>query len=294
MWRTAKAEDYGSAARFAREFEASSPYLAARLASGKLPDDGLLLLRGEPVEGAVFLSNAGLLAPLFGEAGPRLDAEGGLSGSDGAIADILGLAAFFQETRGSVATAMGPGADLDAIGLLLGRAPFARESYFVMSRALDGARRASAPPPCGAPPAKFLRPGELPALLELQRAFEEAELSQTGEAFDGEAAMGRLARRQAEGGLFGLKGEGGYLAKCEVDARCFDHWLIGGLVVEPAWRGKGLGRAMMEALCASAFEAGKGALLIVRPGNEGAIRLYASLGFARAPRPEEFRIAWYR
>jgi ribosomal protein S18 acetylase RimI-like enzyme len=293
MWRKARAEDYAEAARFVREYETSSPYLAARLASGRLPEDGLFLVRGEPIEGAVFLSDAGLLAPLLGEAGPRLDAEGELSGREGAMADILGLAAFFQETRASVATAMGSGADLDAIGLVLGRLPFARQSYLVMSRA-PGRPRPAGAQPRGAPQAELVRPRELPALLGLQRAFEEAELFQTGEPFDGEEALGRLERRAAEGDLFALEGEGGYLAKGEIDARCFGHWLIGGLVVEPAWRGRGLGRAMMEALCAPAFEAGKAALLIVRPENEAALRLYASLDFARVPRPEEFRIAWYR
>jgi ribosomal protein S18 acetylase RimI-like enzyme len=57
---------------------------------------------------------------------------------------------------------------------------------------------------------------------------------------------------------------------------------INGVYVEPAFRGTGLGRALMEALLASARESGLLAVtLTVSVGNESARRLYAGLGFER-------------
>lgn len=46
-----------------------------------------------------------------------------------------------------------------------------------------------------------------------------------------------------------------------------------------AWRGKGLGRALLEAVQAEAAGLGRGVALSVARDNPGARRLYASLGF---------------
>ncbi|HZK41808.1 MAG TPA: ribosomal protein S18-alanine N-acetyltransferase [Clostridia bacterium] len=52
------------------------------------------------------------------------------------------------------------------------------------------------------------------------------------------------------------------------------------IVVEEAWRGRGLGRMLMTALAKKGREAGKGSwILEVRENNLPALRLYQALGF---------------
>lgn len=298
MWERARAGDYGAAVGFLRPREALSPYLAGRLAQGSLPDDGDLLVAraqgGGPVLGLVFLSGAGLLAPLFGEGGPRADGSGGLEGGGAAMEGLLGLAAFFQERRGGIATAMGGPADLAAAAVLHGRAPHEVRSYLLMSRPpaagalTDGSRAAEA---VAAPVAEADSPG----LVGLQRAFEEAEVLEADEAFDEAAALARLARLAREGALFASRAEGGaFAAKGEVEADCFDSCLLGGLVSDPAFRGRGHGRAVLEALLDECRRRRKAPSFFVAPGNAAALGLYRSLGFAPRGGAEAFRIEWYR
>lgn len=55
------------------------------------------------------------------------------------------------------------------------------------------------------------------------------------------------------------------------------------VAVAPAWRGKGLGRALMKALMDEGRERGLQAFTLeVRAGNVPAIHLYGSLGFSAA------------
>lgn len=62
-----------------------------------------------------------------------------------------------------------------------------------------------------------------------------------------------------------------------------EYW-VGHLVVDPARRGEGFGRALTQALCERAFRL-RGALsvsLVVFPENETAIRCYRACGFCEA------------
>lgn len=66
---------------------------------------------------------------------------------------------------------------------------------------------------------------------------------------------------------------------------------IGGLAVVPAYRRRGIGRALMEAATAAAFVAGIRTLsLEVLAQNEAALRLYEGLGW----RYEDELLTWYR
>ena len=86
---------------------------------------------------------------------------------------------------------------------------------------------------------------------------------------------------------------------CEADGRIvgysgiwnvFDESNIMTIVVDQAFRKQGIGRRLMEAMEDSAREQnGKTILLEVRPSNEAALRLYASLGYVEISR----RTAYY-
>ncbi len=59
---------------------------------------------------------------------------------------------------------------------------------------------------------------------------------------------------------------------------------VGLLGVDPAWRGRGIGAALMDACIARARAAGAGALYLhTEPRMPAAVTLYQRLGFTRAP-----------
>ncbi len=62
------------------------------------------------------------------------------------------------------------------------------------------------------------------------------------------------------------------------------------IIVDPETRGRGLGRRLVQGLMHEARRCGARCMsLNVHPGNETAIRLYASLGFVPAENPEPGR-----
>jgi N6-L-threonylcarbamoyladenine synthase len=60
-----------------------------------------------------------------------------------------------------------------------------------------------------------------------------------------------------------------------------DVWHLMNLAVAPAARRQGVGRRLLAAFLQAADRASRDVLLEVRPGNEAALALYASVGFAR-------------
>lgn len=66
-------------------------------------------------------------------------------------------------------------------------------------------------------------------------------------------------------------------------------WNVHDLAVMPEARGRGIGRGLLEAVCAAAREAGACAVTLeVRHDNAPARALYASLGFAAGDHPMDF------
>jgi predicted GNAT family acetyltransferase len=63
-----------------------------------------------------------------------------------------------------------------------------------------------------------------------------------------------------------------------------DIWMIGGVFVDEAQRGKGLGRSVTLALAQEAGKAGADAALYVRPENAPAVAVYRAIGFRRSVR----------
>lgn len=71
-----------------------------------------------------------------------------------------------------------------------------------------------------------------------------------------------------------------------------DECYMDNVAVSPKHRREGVGRALVTALCACARERHAAFLTLeVRPSNEGAVRLYHSLGFAEVGRRKNFYTA---
>lgn len=64
---------------------------------------------------------------------------------------------------------------------------------------------------------------------------------------------------------------------------------VASLAVYPQFRGKGIGRALMERMIADATRGGSSCLMLeCRPSNTGALKLYASLGFIEDKRLPDY------
>jgi len=68
------------------------------------------------------------------------------------------------------------------------------------------------------------------------------------------------------------------VGRCYLRQAAQEHHLLD-LAIRADWRGRGLGSAVLERLCADAARAGVPLRLSVWQGNDGAIRLYRRLGF---------------
>lgn len=96
-------------------------------------------------------------------------------------------------------------------------------------------------------------------------------------AFEAELAAGYhyLGAHDETAGLVGYGGISVLGRPGEAEAS------VHNIAVDPAWQGKGVGRALLRALLAMADEAAAPVYLEVRTDNEAAIGLYEAHGFTR-------------
>lgn len=115
-----------------------------------------------------------------------------------------------------------------------------------------------------------------PALLEELAGYDAEAFGETGlRSFD----LGVVAR---VGGVYLVREGGAIAGSCQL-LRMLDapemFWVFG-FYVRPGWRGRGLGRHLLEYAAAQVQAAGgEGLALSVSPANVVAINLYLSFGF---------------
>jgi ribosomal protein S18 acetylase RimI-like enzyme len=134
--------------------------------------------------------------------------------------------------------------------------------------------------------------------LRAYKALRDEMLQAHPDAFTSDAAgerlkpphayLGRLGLDRPEGGHFLLGAFAGSALigaiGCDRDARPKVRHLaqVVGMMVRPAWRGRGVAGALLQACIEEARRAGIETLtLSVTVGNQGAERLYARAGFVR-------------
>lgn len=134
--------------------------------------------------------------------------------------------------------------------------------------------------------ARFARPDDLEAIMELQRGFQMEYYRTSSEL---EEEFGRLAvERMAGDGIVLAEMEGEVAAKVETMVRTRRMGQIGGVYTLPGMRGRGLAGECMSLLCARLLDDYEAAVLNVAVSNQPARRLYYGLGFERAG---DFRMA---
>jgi GNAT superfamily N-acetyltransferase len=125
--------------------------------------------------------------------------------------------------------------------------------------------------------ARLAKPEDLPAILQLHRAFQ---LEYFGTYTEAEDEMGRMAEaRILESGVTVTEHDGEVVSKSEVLVRTDRMALIGGVYTVPEHRGRGFSFASMSLLCERILEGLEGACLNVAKGNPPALSVYKGLGF---------------
>lgn len=174
----------------------------------------------------------------------------------------------------------------------LARRAFSVYGHTVLTMRRDQLR---APPPSTAPEfeARMLDlPRDIERIVELEVAVDEgAHPPLDGYRVFRERQMRRYAamQRAGLGHWFGMQSPGGEGAALVADCGLFrdspDPAALGRFQhvgTHPAWRRRGLCRALLHAVCRYGFETmGLASLVIVADPDDVAIRLYESLGFER-------------
>jgi GNAT superfamily N-acetyltransferase len=205
--------------------------------------------------------------------------------SDGLLGGLLA-------SRGwSPASAIGRPADLDRLIRLCGLGIKVSVVYRLMrfrAAALDssGASALVSPNAAFADPAgpasivvRLAAPGDLEALLPLQKAYELEEVLTPVHRFDAAACRAALARSLKEQLIFVAEESGVIVAKGGTNARGLGYDQIGGVYTLPERRGRGIATALVGRLVAAIAALNRGIVLFVKPGNAAAISLYRGLGF---------------
>jgi ribosomal protein S18 acetylase RimI-like enzyme len=149
--------------------------------------------------------------------------------------------------------------------------PSKLESQECLALSLEGLR------PRPAPAARFARPDDLAAIMQLQHAFQVEYFRATSDLEEEFAGM--AIGRMAGGGIVVAEEAGEVVAKVEIMVRTPRMGQIGGVYTRPEHRGSGLAGACMSLLCERLLKDYEAAVLTVAVSNEAARRLYYGLGF---------------
>jgi predicted GNAT family acetyltransferase len=134
------------------------------------------------------------------------------------------------------------------------------------------------------------KPSDLDALYPLAAEYERSEVLTRLHAFDPLACRASQARSIAKLTVYVAEYGGRIVARAQTNAVGFSFEQVGGVFVDPASRGKGLGRGVMEALVSDINSRGRNVSLFVKTGNAAARALYLSLGFSVV---REYRVSYF-
>lgn len=268
-WRRARRADAAAVRAFVREREAYAAGLAGRI---RAPDGGLRLParpgglylssgEGGSPQGLCYFGAGRSVLPLF-ERPSAVEAAG--------LGELAGALRFRP------AACVGLAEAVDALEAACAWEPPIRQRYRAMS--LDpGDYR-----PSGLVRGLELRRatlGDLEGLFPLACAYEREEVLSPLHRFDPAAAKATQLRALREQRVYLAAERGRIVGRAQTNARGWARDQIGGVFVLPELRGRGIGRAVVQALLSEIFSAGRGAALFVKDGNEAARSLYEGLGF---------------
>ena len=131
---------------------------------------------------------------------------------------------------------------------------------------------------------------DLDALCPIAAEYERVEVITRLHVFDPRSCRAAQARSIARQVVYLATVRGRIVARAQTNARGWSHDQVGGVFVEPEYRGLGLGRGVMDALMADIASRGRTASLFVKKSNAVARSLYLSMGFTVA---RDYRISYF-
>jgi len=131
---------------------------------------------------------------------------------------------------------------------------------------------------------------DLDAIAPLQAGYEKEEVLPKGSTFSPAASRVNIANIIAEGKILAAELDGKLVGKINVNAVSFTRYQVGGVYVNPDFRGMGIAGRMTTEFITSLVNEGMGITLFVKKNNVPARRLYDSVGFKLKG---DYRIAYY-
>jgi len=131
---------------------------------------------------------------------------------------------------------------------------------------------------------------DLGALYPLAAEYERTEVLTRLHTFDPSACRASQARSLERMTVYLAEAGGRVVARAQTNALGFSTEQVGGVFVDPAHRGQGLGRGIMTALVNDIVSRGKNVSLFVKKSNTVASSLYRSMGFEI---DREYRVTYF-
>jgi len=131
---------------------------------------------------------------------------------------------------------------------------------------------------------------DLDALYPLAASYEKSEVMTAMHAFDPAACRATQAKNLKTQLVYLATMRGRVVARAQTNARGWAFDQIGGIFVEPEFRGLGLGRGVVDALVSDLAARNRGVSLFVKKSNAVARSLYLSMGFSRS---RDYRVSYF-
>ena len=178
---------------------------------------------------------------------------------------------------------------LESQTIAQGYIPIERIEYDLMS--LDGKPLSES---FGAGPSTLvLRPPlakDREDLYALQSAYEREEVLPSDGIFNPAASRLNLEQILEHEKILVAELDGRAVGKINTSAESFTRYMIGGVYVHPAYRGRGIGLKMTAVFIRELAARGKGATLFVKKNNAAARKVYSRAGFTVLA---NYRISYY-
>jgi GNAT superfamily N-acetyltransferase len=131
---------------------------------------------------------------------------------------------------------------------------------------------------------------DLDSLYPLAAAYEKSEVMTVMHTFDPAVCRATQAKNLKTQLVYLATMHGRVVARAQTNARGWIFDQIGGIFVDPEFRGLGLGRGVVDALVSNLADRGRGVSLFVKKSNDVARSLYLNLGFQRN---RDYRVSYF-
>jgi len=131
---------------------------------------------------------------------------------------------------------------------------------------------------------------DLDSLYPIAAAYERSEVITRLHVFDPAACRASQAKSLKRQTVYMAAIHSRVVARAQTNARGVSHDQIGGVYVDPEFRGMGIGKGVVAALLSDIAGRGRGAALFVKKSNDIARNLYTSMGFKIAC---DYRVSYF-